>query len=80
MTHGAGGYSKYGCRCTVCTAAHRSRMREYRKRRMSSEPVATTPGTTEIAPASAGTDRGRGTEGPNPPMHFAQYPARSGGA
>lgn len=61
MTHGAGGYSKYGCRCAECTAAHRARMREYRKRRTTavpSDPVATTSGTAEKCPREAGTSGG----------------------
>lgn len=66
MTHGtAGGYSKYGCRCTSCTSAHRVRMREYRNRRMdaeSSDPVATNHLENQIDPASAATDPGHGNQ------------------
>lgn len=83
MIHGtAGGYSKYGCRCPECTAAHRARMREYRKRRTTvvpTEAVATTPGTTEKRPGEAGTSRGMASEA-TAPMRFQQYPPQGGGA
>lgn len=65
MTHGAGGYSKYGCRCHECTGAHRARMREYRKRRTNAVPtdaVATTPETTQKRPRVAPTTGGMAQE------------------
>lgn len=66
MTHGTrSGYAKYGCRCPECTAAQRTRMREYRKRRMAAIPSgqgATSTGTTQVAPGAAVNDPGAGTE------------------
>lgn len=39
--HGASGYRNYGCKCNICTDAHRERHkteRESRKRRLEADP------------------------------------------
>jgi hypothetical protein len=71
MTHGTPtGYIYHGCRCAECTRAQRDRMRVYRARgNRTFEVLATTRGTTEIAPRAASTTGGRGPEPHGGPEH-----------